>query len=171
MEKKEWKIIKNTTIKEFRERFFSQNEVEKEKYIELFEEFSLFTNSNGEIVEFAIHTEYINLLAKIIAQRFFEKTGIGKSVGNIGLLEVRFKSTEHNLKKLNEGKTDEKKEMTEQDFVTWVVSVAKYFGFEIKQSETSIYDFVIMSRKMISDRDLQKKEFEKNKIRKPLKRR
>ena len=97
----------------------------------------------------------------------FDEQKIGKRVGNINILKARLKQAEVNLEKyLKDIQSKENKEQfTEIGFVEWVASVSKYYGFEIK-GETTMFDFLVMAKKMNKDIDMQQKELDKIKKRK-----
>ena len=152
--------LKTTTIKDFRIKFFEQFE----NNTELIKEFSKFTNLNNSM---SLYDDFIKYSIKILQQRIFDEQKIGKRVGNINILKARLKQAEVNLEKyLKEIKSKENKEQfTEIGFVEWVASVSKYYGFEIK-GETTMFDFLVMAKKMNKDIDLQQKELDKFKKRK-----
>ncbi len=84
----------------------------------------------------------------------------------MALLKARFKQAEKDLEKYIEDlRLKQKKEQfTEMGFVEWVATVSKYYGYEIRQ-ETSIFDFLVMAKKMNKDIEQQQKEFRKIKRR------
>lgn len=154
--KNDFELLKTTTIKEFRTKFFK----DFEKNEELVKEFSKFTNSNNSMV---YYDEFIKNMIKVLKQTIYNEQKIGKNIGNLNVLKVRLKQSEINLKKfLEETKKKQKKaEFTEIGFVEWFSVVGKYYGFEIK-SETSIFDFLVMSKKM--NKDIEKRQQEVNKF-------
>lgn len=143
--KNDFELLKTTTIKEFRTKFFKNFEINEE----LAKEFSKFTNSNNSMV---YYDEFMKNKIKVLKQTIYNEQKIGKNIGNLNILKVRLKQSEVNLNKfLEETKKKQKKtEFTEVGFVEWFAVVGKYYGFEIK-SETSIFDFLVMSKKMNKD--------------------
>lgn len=156
----DFELLKTTTIKDFRTKFFKDFETNEE----LVKEFSKFTNSNNSMV---YYNEFMKNMTKVLLQKIYNEQKIGKNIGNLNILKVRLKQSEINLNKfLEETKKKQKKiEFTEAGFVEWVAAVGKYYGFEIK-SETSIFDFLVMSKKMNKDIEKQQQDLNKFKTRK-----
>lgn len=154
----EYATLKKTTIKEFREQFFAETVP-----AELVSEFDSFTNQRNF---WGLYTEFINNYAKFISQKIYNETKIGEKIGNLSLLKARFLQAKKNLDVfLSEKKKQKHEPFTEAGFVEWVAAVSKYYGFEIQQDK-SVFDFLVMSRKMQKDIELQQKELNKIKNKK-----
>lgn len=153
----EYKILKNTSIKDFRAQFFAKNTPQ-----ELITEFEIFTNT-GKF--WGLFSEYVRAAAKVQLQKIYNETKIGKKIGNFALLKARLKQCEKNLQVFLEDERKNKSggEFTEAAFVEWVAAVSKYYGYEIAENK-SIFDFLVMSKKMNKDIEAQRQEFEKLKI-------
>jgi len=156
---REYNKLKNTTIAQFRQHFFI-NAQENEELIAEFEEFVNLTKN------LALFSSFLNSYARVMLQKIYEEQKIGKKIGNIALLKARFKQAEKDLEKYIEDLRlkQNKEQFTEMGFVEWVATVSKYYGYEIRQ-ETSIFDFLVMAKKMNKDIEQQQKEFRKIKRR------
>ena len=156
---REYNKLKNTTIAQFRKDFFI-NAQENEELIAEFDEFVNLTKN------LALFSSFLNSYSRVMLQKIYEEQKIGKKIGNLALLKARFKQAEKDLEKYIEDlRLKQKKEQfTEIGFVEWVATVSKYYGYEIRQ-ETSIFDFLVMAKKMNKDIEQQQRDFRKIKRR------
>lgn len=155
----DFNLLKNTTIKEFRAKFF--NNVDRDEELE--HEFAIFTNQRNSM---ALFNDYLHAWAKFELQKIWNASKIGKNIGNIALLRARAMQAEKDLEEhLKEVQGRKNEEFTEEGFVEWVSATSKYFGFEIRDDKT-MFDFLVMAKKMNADIERERKEIEKIKKRK-----
>lgn len=149
----EYKSLKTTTIKQFREQFFTATAPP-----ELVAEFDKFTNQRNF---WSLYVEYVNTYARFLSQKIYDETKIGTKIGNLTLLKARFMQAQKNLNVfLSDQKKQKHEPFTEEGLVEWIAAVSKYYGYEIGEDK-SVFDFLVMSRKMQKDIELQQKELNK----------
>jgi hypothetical protein len=74
-------------------------------------------------------------------------------------LDIRLSGIQKKLQEMI--KSMEEKTFTEEVFISWMVNVSKWIGYRINRYNVTMYEFAVITKKMIEEAEISKKHTEK----------